>query len=115
MAEAAMARGYAFIGITDHSKGLTIANGVSEERLARQIAEITALNAKFKADGRRFTIFKSVELNLNTKGQGDMDASILGELDLVVGSFHSALRKTDDQTARYLAALENPSVHILGH
>jgi histidinol phosphatase-like PHP family hydrolase len=54
-------------------------------------------------------------MNLNPRGQGDMDAEALRELDVVVGSFHSALRKTDDQTERYLAAIENPAVHILGH
>src|SRR5207248_699781 len=102
MAEAAMKRGYSYIAITDHSKGLKIANGVDEACLAKQILKIDALNAKFKAERRKFTVFKAIELNLNPKGQGDMDESIIESLDLVVGAFHSALRKNEDQTERYL-------------
>jgi histidinol phosphatase-like PHP family hydrolase len=54
-------------------------------------------------------------MNLNPRGQGDMSPDSLLDLDLVLGSFHSALRTTEDQTERYLAALRNPHVHILGH
>jgi histidinol phosphatase-like PHP family hydrolase len=54
-------------------------------------------------------------MNLNPRGEGDMSPDSLRSLDLVLGSFHSALRKTEDQTERYLAALRNPHVHILGH
>jgi histidinol phosphatase-like PHP family hydrolase len=58
---------------------------------------------------------RSVELNLDVKGQGDLDPKAFKNLDLVLGAFHSALRKTDDQTARYLSALAMPGLHILGH
>ena len=115
MAEAALERGYSFIGLTDHSKGLKIAGGIDEDELRKQGEEIEEVNAALKSAERTFTVLKSVELNLNPRGQGDMDSKSLSNLDLVVGSFHSALRKSDDQTARYLAALENPNVHILGH
>jgi DNA polymerase (family 10) len=54
-------------------------------------------------------------MNLNPRGEGDMSPDALRSLDLVLGSFHSALRTTEDQTERYLAALRNPDVHILGH
>jgi hypothetical protein len=54
-------------------------------------------------------------MNLNPRGDGDMSPDALRSLDLVLGSFHSALRTTEDQTERYLAALRNPDVHILGH
>jgi DNA polymerase (family 10) len=54
-------------------------------------------------------------MNLNPRGEGDMSPDCLLGLDIVLGSFHSALRKTEDQTERYLAALRNPHVHILGH
>jgi histidinol phosphatase-like PHP family hydrolase len=54
-------------------------------------------------------------MNLNPRGEGDMSPDSLESLDIVLGSFHSALRKTEDQTERYLAALRNPHVHILGH
>jgi DNA polymerase (family 10) len=54
-------------------------------------------------------------MNLNPRGAGDMSPESLGELDLVLGSFHSALRTNEDQTERYLAALRHPQLHILGH
>ena len=115
MADAAIERGYEYIGITDHSKGLKIAGGIDESALARQGKEIEAVNSTLRRAGHSFTVLKSIEMNLNPLGQGDMDAKALKTLDLVVGSFHSVLRKTEDQTSRYLAALNNPSIHILGH
>ncbi len=115
MADAAIARGYEYIGITDHSKGLKIAGGIDESQLRRQSAEIDAINATFAKQGKNFQVLHSIELNLNPLGEGDMDLDALAQLDLVVGSFHSALRVKGDQTDRYLAALRNPSVHILGH
>jgi histidinol phosphatase-like PHP family hydrolase len=54
-------------------------------------------------------------MNLNPRGEGDMSPDSLQSLDVVLGSFHSALRTTKDQTERYLAALRNPHIHILGH
>jgi putative hydrolase len=111
MARAAIERGYSYIGITDHSKGLKIAGGINEDEVARQGEEIDAANAAL--DG--FTILKSIELNLSPSGAADLDEKALRKLDLVVGSFHSALRRLEDQTGRYMAALENDCVHILGH
>jgi len=115
MAEAAITRGYEYIGITDHSKGLKIAGGIDEQTLRAQSKEIDNVNAKLLGAGKRFRVLRSIELNLNPQGAGDMESSALAELDLVVGSFHSALRKKEDQTQRYLAALRNPTVDILGH
>lgn len=112
MAEAAMQRGYQYIAITDHAKKLKIAGGITEPELREQGREIEAINREFAG---RFRVLRSIELNLDTEGKGDMDADALEELDLVLGAFHSALRKTDDQTPRYLAALKNPNLHILGH
>lgn len=113
MADAALQRGYAYIGITDHSKGLKIAGGINEGHLERQRIEIDAVNHDLK--GRSFRVLHALELNLNCDGEGDMNPSTLAKLDYVVGSFHSALRRTGDQTARYLAAIENPDIQILGH
>jgi len=62
-----------------------------------------------------FRVLHSVELNLTPTGEGDLDQAALDRLDLVLGCFHSALRRKEDQTERYLAALRNPSIHILGH
>ena len=115
MAEAAVARGYQYIAITDHSKGLSIANGIDEAKLKQQSAEIDAVNRELGSAGKNITILHSIELNLNPAGEGDMDAKALRSLDVVLGSFHSALRRKDDQTERYLAALRNPDIQILGH
>ena len=113
MADAALQLGYSYIGITDHSKGLKIAGGINEGHLERQRIEIDAVNNDLRA--RPFRVLHGVELNLNPHGEGDMNPSVLAKLDFVVGSFHSALRRVGDQTGRYLAALENPDIQILGH
>ena len=115
MAEAAMRRGYSYIAITDHSKGLKIAGGIDEARLGRQAEEINAINEGIRRNAGGFRVLRSIELNLSPIGAGDMEQSALDGLDLVLGCFHSALRRKEDQTERYLAALRNPSINILGH
>ena len=110
MADAAAQRGYEFIAITDHSKGLKIAGGIDEQRLAKQAIEIARVNRSSSG-----TVLSSIELNLNPRGEGDMDAQALAKLDLVLASFHSVLRVKHDQTGRYLSALRNPDIQILGH
>ena len=110
MAEAASERGYEYIAITDHAKGLKIAGGIDEAELRAQALEIDGVNQEVNV-----RVLRSVELNLNPHGVGDLDPKALVQLDIVLGAFHSALRRTDDQTERYLAALRNPDVHILGH
>ena len=112
MADAARQRNYDYIAITDHSKGLKIAGGIDERRLSKQQAEIAKVNQRA---GSRATVLSSVELNLNPRGEGDMDPKALTKLDIVLGSFHSVLRVKHDQTARYLAALRNPDIQTLGH
>lgn len=111
MSEAAGARNYEYIAITDHSKGLKIAGGIDERRLSKQAIEIGRVNRAQTGT----IILSSIELNLNPRGEGDMDPRALAKLDIVLGSFHSALRVKHDQTDRYLAALRNPDIQILGH
>ena len=115
MADAAITRGYEFIAITDHSKGLLIANGINEAKLKKQSGEIDVVNRELRSSGRGLTVLRSIEMNLNPVGEGDMDPTALRSLDLVLGSFHSALRRKEDQTDRYLAAIRNPDIQILGH
>ena len=115
MARAASDRGYEYIAITDHSKGLKIAGGIDEGQLQQQAIEIEEVNAKLQADGHKVHVLRSIELNLDPQGKGDMERDCLKRLDLVLGCFHSALRKKEDQTERYLAALRNPDIQILGH
>jgi histidinol phosphatase-like PHP family hydrolase len=115
MARAAAERHYEYIAITDHSKGLKIAGGIDEEQLKRQAQEIESVNSSLQAEGVRVQVLRSIELNLTPSGQGDMDPRSLRDLDVVLGCFHSSLRKKEDQTERYLAALRNPDIQILGH
>jgi putative hydrolase len=115
MARIAKERGYHYIAITDHTKGLKIANGLSELKLVEQSIEIDAVNDEFAKAEANLVVLRSAEVNLSPSGELDIEQSALSNLDLVIGSFHSALRRTDDQTDRYLAALRNRFVHILGH
>jgi putative hydrolase len=115
MAEAGDARGYEYIAITDHSKGLKMAGGVNEEQLEQQASEISAVNDSLRIRGGMLRVLRSIEVNLTPSGDVDMEPSSLSRLDIVLGCFHSALRKKDDQTDRYLAALRNPAIQILGH
>lgn len=115
MSQAAIARGYQYIGITDHSKGLKIAGGIDEKALRSQAREIAATNKALARNHQPFRVLQGVEMNLNPQGQGDLNPNALAELDFVVGSFHSRLRVKEDQTERYLAALRHPFVDILGH
>ena len=104
-------RGYAFAAITDHSQGLKIAGGMDEETLARQWVEIEAVAATHES----MEIWRGLEMNLSPQGEGDMDPAVLAQLDLVLGTFHSELRKSEDQTDRYLAAIANPTVDVFAH
>jgi histidinol phosphatase-like PHP family hydrolase len=115
MVRAAAGRGYSHVAITDHSKGLAIANGMDETRLAEQARDIAAVNEELAASGQQFRVLHAIEMNLSPAGEGDMDPTALASLDLVLGAFHSNLRVTDDQTERYLAALRNPDVQVLAH
>ena len=113
VAEAAAGRGYAYIAITDHSRHVTVANGLDPERLAKQIEAIDRLNEKL--DGR-FQVLKAVELDILEDGSLDLPASILRRLDLRVCSVHYKFdlpRKR--QTERILRAMDSPFFNILAH
>ena len=115
MADAATARSYQYIAITDHSKSLKIAGGIDERTLEKQGAEIEKLNMVLRKSRRNLVVLRSLEMNLNRCGEGDMSPHSLSALDLVLASFHSSLRMLEDQTERYLAALRTPHIQILGH
>jgi DNA polymerase (family 10) len=115
MAGAAAERGYEFVAITDHSKGLPIARGMHEERLAEQADDVALVNEELRASGSNLRVLHSIEMNLSPEGEGDMDPAALARLDLVLGAFHSKLRVTEDQTTRFLAAVRNPDVNVLAH
>jgi len=115
MAEAGAQHGYEYISITDHSKGLKIAGGIDEAQLRHQRQEIDEINESLRVVGKKIRVLRSIEVNLNPRGEGDMESRSLAELDIVLGCFHSSLRKKEDQTERYIAGLRNPDIQILGH
>ncbi|MEO6004392.1 MAG: DNA polymerase/3'-5' exonuclease PolX [Opitutus sp.] len=113
MAAAADALGWEYLGIADHSKSSIQANGLSEERLLRQIDEIAALNAS-----RRFKtwIFSGTECDILADGRLDFDESILAKLDYVVASVHAGFTQDEaTMTARIIRAIEHPHATMLGH
>jgi len=112
MAEAARARGYEYIALTDHSRRVAMTHGLDPVRLARQIHEIDGLNEKFK----NFTILRGIEVDILKDGSLDLPDSSLAKLDIVVAAVHSYFdlpRKA--QTDRVVRALENRHVSILAH
>ena len=115
MVAAAKGRGYTHIAITDHTKGLRIAHGMDEDRLAGQAVRVGELNAQLAAEQGALRVLHGVEMNLSPEGEGDMDPAALSRLDIVLGAFHTDLRRTEDQTDRYLKALRNPDIHVLAH
>jgi histidinol phosphatase-like PHP family hydrolase len=110
--ETGIARGYEFSAVTDHSYGLSIANGVTMERLRKQHQEIDRLNKKYR---KRFRLIKGIETNILADGAVDMTPEERGTLELVLAAPHSALRSSADQTRRMLSAVRTPGVHILAH
>lgn len=108
----ALARGYEYCAVTDHSHGLAIANGLSMERFIQQHQEIDRLNARFKG---RFRLLKGVEANILADGSLDMSVDELRRMEIVVAAPHAVLRATHDQTDRMIRAVQTPGVHVLGH
>jgi DNA polymerase (family 10) len=88
---------------------------IAELLLRKQGVEIAKINTLTSKLGGKLIVLRSVEMNLNPRGEGDMSPASLSALDLVLGSFHSSLRIIEDRTDRYLAALRNPNIQILGH
>lgn len=112
MARAALARGYSYLAITDHSQSLGVANGLTPERLRRQRQEIE--QAQARVPGIR--LWQGVEMEVKADGSLDYPDEVLAELDFVVASVHTGLRQERDTlTRRALAAINNPYVKLLGH
>ena len=112
IARSAKEMGYEYVGVTDHSKRLTIANGLDELRLARQIDEIDTLNDS----GPGIHIFKSIEVDILEDGALDLSDAILQRLDYVIASVHSLFNLSrEKQTKRVLRAMDSKFFSILGH
>ena len=121
MARAGRALGHEYMVLTDHSPRLTVANGLTAERLRQQMAVVAELNARFAeeaAAGRAapFRLLTGIECDIVEDGTLDQDPDLLGQLDLVVASVHSKLRMPrEEMTARMVAAISNPHTDVLGH
>jgi putative hydrolase len=112
MAEAARALGHDYLVITDHSPRLTIARGLTAERLAEQLALIERVNEKVAP----FRILTGIEVDILEDGTLDQTPELLARLDVVVASVHSKLKMDGAaMTERMLAAVRNPNMDVLGH
>jgi putative hydrolase len=112
MAETAKLLGHDWMVLTDHSPRLTVANGLSAERLWRQLDVVAELNAELAP----FRILTGIEVDILDDGSLDQTPELLDRLDVVVASVHSKLRMAKaDMTRRMLAAVANPHTDILGH
>jgi putative hydrolase len=112
MAETARDLGHEWIALTDHSPRLTVAGGLSAERLAAQIELVRALNAELTP----FRVLTGIEVDILDDGALDQREDLLARLDVVVASVHSKLRMpAAAMTARMVAAIRHPHVDVLGH
>jgi putative hydrolase len=112
MALAARALGHEYIALTDHSPRLTVARGLSPERLREQLDVVAGLNERLAP----FRILTGIEVDINEDGSLDQEDELLARLDVVVASVHSKLRMDPDaMTRRMVTAVANPHTDILGH
>jgi DNA polymerase (family 10) len=112
MAEAARKLGLQYLGIADHSQSLTVANGLSPERVRKQQAEIDRLNARCKG----FHLFKGTECDILPDGSLDYDDELLASFDYVVASVHTHFGQPEkEMTERIIKAISHPRVTMLGH
>ncbi len=113
LVEACIARGLAYLGLTDHSKTAAYAGGLDEEALRRQHEEIDRLNEEYAG---RIRILKGTECDILRDGSLDYADDVLADLDFVVASIHSLFNlPPEEQTRRMLRAISNPYVDIIGH
>ena len=109
---AAKERGYRYIAVTDHSKGLGVAHGLDEKRVREQIRLIDAANTKLSG----FRILKGIEVDIRGDGSLDLPDELLAELDIVVASIHSGFKQGREQiTNRLLSAVRSPFVSVVAH
>ena len=112
MALAARDLGHEYVALTDHSPRLTVANGLSPERLLQQLDMVAELNDELAP----FRILTGIECDINLDGSLDQEPELLERLDVVVASVHSKLRMPEvEMTPRMITAIANPNVDVLGH
>ena len=112
MVQEARKRGYRYIAVTDHTKGLGVAHGLDERRLREQMRLITGVNEKL----RGFKVLAGTEVDIRADGRLDLADEALAGLDIVVASIHSGFKQPQEQiTRRLLAAVRNPWVSVIAH
>jgi len=112
MAEAAKARGYKYMAITDHSKNLAFANGLDDKRAVEHIQRIREAGKRVGG----ITIFAGVEVDILADGDLDLSDDVLAQMDLVIASVHSVFNQEPAKmTVRLLKAIENQNTSIIGH
>jgi DNA polymerase (family X) len=113
MAEGTRARGYAYLGIADHSQSAHYAGGLSEQDILAQSDAIDRLNRKFRG---KFRVLKGIESDIRADGSLDYPEGLLARFDFVVASVHSRFRiDRETQTQRIIRAVNSPYTTILGH
>lgn len=117
MAFTAMELGHDYLVLTDHSPRLTVARGLSPERLTRQLGVVDAVNEHLTAGGAGdFMLLKGIEVDILDDGGLDQEDELLARLDVRVASVHSKLKMdAPDMTRRMVAAVQNPFTNVLGH
>jgi putative hydrolase len=118
MADAARLLGREYLALTDHSPNLTIANGLTAERLTQQLDVVAAINAASGADCEKdgFRLLTGIEVDILESGELDQSPEMLDRLDIVVASVHSKLRADGaTMTQRMLQGIRNPRTNVLGH
>jgi DNA polymerase (family 10) len=112
MAQAARKLGHEYIALTDHSKAVTVANGLDENRMLAEIKKIHAADAR----GLGIRLLAGAEVDILKDGRLDFDEDVLAQLDVVVCSVHSYMNlDRSDMTERILAAIENPYTQVIAH
>jgi len=112
LVDAARARGYRYLAITDHSKGLAVAHGLSIERVLAQNKKIREINKKLKG----VTLLSGTEMDIRGDGTLDYPDEVLKQLDIVIASIHSGFRQPKEQiTQRIISAMQNPYVSLIAH
>jgi len=113
MADAALALGYGYIAITDHSQALGMANGLDEKRALEHIRRIREVDHQMEG---RIRVFTGIEVDILADGALDLEDEVLAQMDVVIASVHSHFAQPrEEMTARVIRAIENPYVRILGH
>jgi DNA polymerase (family X) len=116
MAAAALARGWRYLGVSDHSQSNTYAGGLSRDAILRQHDEIDAINASFAEQGVDFKVLKGIEADILPCGRVDYDKAVLDSFDFVIASVHTRYGMNERQmTDRVLKALDDPHLTVLGH